>query len=76
MLCKYNVKGEDLEAVSKIAPGKRSPTVMSLQPPSDGWVAVEVMIDKAEVAVKMDQLWEAGAKDILVLPLLNTRTTE
>jgi ATP phosphoribosyltransferase-like protein len=49
---------------------------MSLQPPEAGWVAVEVMIDKAELTVKMDQLWEAGAKDILVLPLLNTRTTD
>jgi ATP phosphoribosyltransferase len=75
-LCKYNVLRKNLEAVSEIAPGKRSPTVMSLQPPSDGWVAVEVMIHKSEVAVKMDELWEAGAKDILILPLLNTRTTE
>ena len=74
MLCKYNVRQENFDAVARIAPGKRSPTVMSLQGPEEGWVAVEVMIDKADVAVRMDELWEAGAKDILVLPLLNTRT--
>lgn len=75
MLCKYNVHREKYEVVSKIAPGKRFPTVMALNPPENDWFAVEVMIDKADIAVKMDELWVAGAKDILVLPLLNTRTT-
>ncbi|KAF2671292.1 HisG-domain-containing protein [Microthyrium microscopicum] len=73
--CKYNIHRDDLEAASKIAPGKRSPTVTTLHP-ENGWVAVEVMIEKSSIATKLDDLWEAGAKDILVLPLLNTRTSD
>lgn len=77
VMVKYNILRNDLDRVSKIAPGKRSPTIMTLHNGGDGeWCAVEVMIEKSVVAGKMDELWEAGAKDILVLPLLNTRTTD
>ena len=65
-MCKYNVPRSGLEAASKLTPGKRSPTVTTLHPPEDDWVAVEVMIGKKEVADTMDNLWEIGAKDILV----------
>jgi ATP phosphoribosyltransferase len=77
VMVKYNVNRTNLDAASKIAPGKRSPTVMTLHNGGEGeWCAVEVMIEKSLVAVKMDELWEVGAKDILVIPLLNTRTTD
>lgn len=49
---------------------------MTLHPAENGWVAVEVMIEQKQVADKMDQLWTAGAQDILILPLLNTRTSD
>jgi ATP phosphoribosyltransferase len=74
--CKYNIQREHLAAASMITPGKHSPTVTTLYPESDGWVAVEAMVEKSLIADKMDELWQAGARDILVLPLLNTRTTE
>jgi ATP phosphoribosyltransferase len=54
----------------------QNPTVTTLHPAESGWVAVEVMIEQKQVADKMDELWEAGAKDILILPLLNTRTSD
>jgi len=76
VLCKYNILRPSLDRASKIAPGKRSPTIMELHPTGDGWVAVEVMIAKTDVADSMEKLWEVGAKDILILPLLNTRTTD
>ena len=75
--CRYNIESKHLEAARKIAPGKRSPTVTTLLPEQDGqdgWVAVEVMIEKNQVADKMDHLWEIGAQDIMVLQVLNTRT--
>jgi len=77
VLVKYNVNRDNLDAACKIAPGKRSPTITTLHNGGEGeWVAVEVMIEKSIVANKMDELWLVGAKDVLVLPLLNTRTTD
>jgi ATP phosphoribosyltransferase len=49
---------------------------MTLYPEEDGWVAVEVMIEKTLLAEILDQLVEVGAHDIMVVPLLNTRTTD
>lgn len=63
-----------LESGHKIAPGKRAPTVMTTS--TENLVAVEVMIEKTKVAHTLDQLLDIGAKDILVLPLLNTRTSD
>lgn len=54
----------------------RNPTVTTLHPEESGWVAVEVMVEQKQVADKMDELWVAGAHDILILPLLNTRTSD
>jgi hypothetical protein len=34
------------------------------------------MIEKQELADKMDALWDAGAQDIVVFSLLNTRTAD
>jgi ATP phosphoribosyltransferase-like protein len=53
-----------------------SPTVTTLHPESEGWVAVEVMVEKSLISGKMDELWRVGARDILVLPLLNTKTAD
>ena len=36
-------------------------------------MAVSSMVEKKEIAVKMDQLTEVGATDILVLQIANTR---
>jgi ATP phosphoribosyltransferase len=74
--CRYNIQADNLEKARQIARGKRSPTVTALYPEQDGWVAVEVMIEKRELADKMDALWEIGAQDIVVFSLLNTRTAD
>ena len=65
---------KNLKKASEIAPGKQNPTVTTLHPEESGWVAVEVKEQKQ--SDKMDELWEAGAQDILILPLLNTRTSD
>ena len=66
----YNVSGNILEECVKITPGKRSPTVTSLD---DGGKAVSSLVLKSELAGKMDALHAVGATDILVLNLTNSR---
>ncbi|KAI1262962.1 ATP phosphoribosyltransferase [Xylariaceae sp. FL1019] len=71
VLCQYNVQRSGLAAAAKIAPGKRAPTVTTLE--EDGWVAVSVMVEKKKIAPIMDELQKVGAHDILVLDIANTR---
>ncbi|KAF2242697.1 HisG-domain-containing protein [Trematosphaeria pertusa] len=72
VLCTYNIERPKLEAACKIAPGKRAATINALE--EDGWVAVQVMVERKEIAVVMDRLTEAGACDILVMKIENSRT--
>ncbi|KAK5108257.1 hypothetical protein LTR62_008641 [Meristemomyces frigidus] len=71
VLCCYNVERSRLDAVRKITPGKRAPTINNLE--EEGWVAVQAMVESGKVAVVMDQLSEVGAHDILIMKLENTR---
>jgi ATP phosphoribosyltransferase len=71
VLCQYNVKRTSLPEATKITPGKRAPTVTSLE--EEGWVAVSSMVEKKKIATVMDELTAVGATDILVLAIANTR---
>jgi ATP phosphoribosyltransferase len=71
VLCQYNIKRDSLDDAKRITPGKRAPTVTTLD--EDGWVAVSSMVEKKTIAVAMDQLTRVGAQDILVLDIHNTR---
>ena len=73
MSCTYNVHRDKLDQVTKITPGKRAPTINSLE--EQGWVAVNVMVEKKKIADTMDALEAVGAQDILVTKLENTRTS-
>lgn len=73
VFCSYNVHRDNLESASKITPGKRAPTINSLEEP--GWVAVSAMVEKKMVAKTMDELVTVGAQDILITRLENTRGT-
>lgn len=67
----YNVSSDLLHLAVQITPGKRSPTVTSLD---DGESkAVSSLVLKKEVPDKMDALQKVGATDILVLELTNSR---
>jgi len=72
VLCQYNVARESLEIAKKITPGKRAPTITALE--DQDWVAVSSMVAKKDIANVMDDLTKVGAKDILVLNIMNTRT--
>jgi ATP phosphoribosyltransferase len=67
----YNVSVELLDEAVKITPGKRSPTITSLE---CGTVkSVSSLVLKTEVSEKMDALQKVGATDILVLDISNSR---
>ena len=73
VLCTYNVPRNKLPEATKITPGKRAPTITSLEEPE--WVAVSAMVEKKELATVMDRLEEAQATDILATALINSRST-
>lgn len=72
VLCTYNVERQSLEKACKITPGKRAPTINSLE--ESGWVAVSAMVERKNIAIVMDDLAEVGASDILVMKIDNSRT--
>lgn len=69
VMISYNVSSHLLEEVCAITPGKRSPTVTHL---ADGSCSVSSLVHKSEVSLKMDQLHDVGATDILVFELANS----
>jgi len=60
----YDIRTEQLEAAVRIAPGLEAPTVSPLH--REGWSAVRVMVPRADAQRLMDELWEIGARAILV----------
>jgi ATP phosphoribosyltransferase len=67
----YNVERKLLPQAQAITPGKKSPTVTSLE--NADWVSVSALTKKKGVHTIMDQLQEVGATDILVFNIGSTR---
>ncbi|KAH9860663.1 ATP phosphoribosyltransferase (ATP-PRTase) (ATP-PRT) [Plenodomus biglobosus] len=72
VLCTYNIERSHLDAARKITPGRRAPTVNALE--ADGWLAVQAMVLRKDIAVAMDKLTEIGASDLIVTKIENSRT--
>jgi ATP phosphoribosyltransferase len=64
VLMDYDLPASLVDAASKITPGLESPTVSPLR--DSEWVAVRVMVPRAETNAVMDELYELGARAILV----------
>lgn len=64
VLIDYDIRAELVERASEITPGLESPTVSPLRDPR--WVAVRAMVPRAGTQQVMDQLYELGARAILV----------
>ena len=64
VLMDYDCPRELLDAACAIAPGIESPTVSPLHDPN--WVAVRVMVPRADRNDVMDRLYDLGARAILV----------
>jgi ATP phosphoribosyltransferase len=67
----YDVRVEAVDAACELTPGIESPTVSPLH--DKGWVAVRAMVRRKETARIMDELWELGARGILVTDILACR---
>lgn len=67
LMMDYNVAEEDLGATTALASGVNGPTVSRLAQP--GWLAVRVLVPKQGVHMLMDQLFDAGARGILLTEL-------
>ena len=65
----YNISENVLEKAIQITPGKRSPTITTLD---DGGKSVSSLVLKKEINDRMDQLHEIGATDILCLNISNS----
>lgn len=72
VLCTYNIERSKLESARTVSPGRRAPTITSLE--EENWVAVSVMVERKKIALVMDELTAVGAEDILVMKLENSRT--
>ena len=64
VLVDYDILTEHIEQACAMTPGIESPTVSSLHDPR--WSAVRAMVPAADVHRVMDELYELGARGILV----------
>jgi ATP phosphoribosyltransferase len=60
----YDVQADRLDAAVRLTPGIESPTISPLH--REGWVAVQAMVQRTEVHKIMDELYDVGARAILV----------
>ncbi len=67
VLVKLNVMGDDLDKVIEIIPSMKAPTVNELY--GGGGYAVETVVPKNQINVLIPALVDAGASDIIELPL-------
>ncbi|GAA4572994.1 ATP phosphoribosyltransferase [Planotetraspora kaengkrachanensis] len=67
----YDIRVERIDEAIAITPGMEGPTVSPLH--REGWVAVRAMIPRKGHQQVMDQLWEIGAKAILITAIFAAR---
>jgi ATP phosphoribosyltransferase len=64
LMVDYDVPAEAVDAATELTPGLESPTVSPLA--REGWFAVRAMVPRDRSQQLMDQLWEVGARAILL----------
>jgi ATP phosphoribosyltransferase len=67
----YDVRVELVEKACSLTPGLESPTVSPLH--DQGWVAVRAMVPRARTNQVMDELYDLGARAILVTDIAACR---
>jgi len=67
----YDIGADQMEAAARLTPGIESPTVSPLH--REGWVAVRSMVPRDAAQRVMDDLYEIGARGILVTDILACR---
>ncbi len=71
VLMDYDIRDDLVERAVAITPGIESPTVSPLH--ERGWSAVRSMVPRPETNRIMDELWELGARGILVTAITACR---
>ncbi len=71
VLVDYDIRVEHVDAACAVTPGFESPTISSLHDPA--WVAVRAMVPRREVHRVMDELYDLGARGILVTAIHASR---
>jgi ATP phosphoribosyltransferase len=64
VLMDYDIEAALVEQAVELTPGIESPTISPLH--HSGWVAVRAMVPRKETNKVMDDLWDLGARGILV----------
>ena len=64
VLMDYDIRAELVDGAVRLTPGIESPTVSPLH--DRDWVAVRAMVPRADTNRIMDELWDLGARGILV----------
>ncbi|MFI6297472.1 ATP phosphoribosyltransferase [Nonomuraea sp. NPDC050790] len=67
----YDIRAERIEEAIALTPGMEGPTVSPLH--REGWVAVRAMVRRKGHQHVMDQLWDIGARAILVTDIYACR---
>ena len=62
-----NTKNENIDAISKLLPGMKAPSVVPLA--HSGWSAMSSVINENDFWQNIEKLREAGAEGILVMPI-------
>jgi ATP phosphoribosyltransferase len=62
-----NVLKENLQAITALLPGVKSPSVIPLA--EEGWVAVHTVIPESDFWHRISRLKQAGAQGIVVMPI-------
>jgi ATP phosphoribosyltransferase len=60
----YDCPAELIDKASQVTPGIESPTVSPTKDPN--WLAVRALVLRSETNSKMDELYDLGARAILV----------
>ena len=71
LMLAYDVRADLLDKATALTPGYESPTISPLH--REGWVAVQAMVERDAVHRIMDELYDLGARAILVTDISNCR---
>lgn len=71
VIVEFDVPTDMVQRACQITPGIESPTVSPLAEP--GWAAVRALVSRADVHQNMDDLWDLGARGILVTDIAACR---
>ena len=71
VLVDYDIRAGQVDAACAITPGFESPTISALHDPA--WVAVRAMVPRRDVHRVMDELYDLGARGILVTAIHASR---